>query len=330
MKRSAPGANSSHNPILKNDTRPSSCAASRSAPSIAGTSNATISRSAIALGISRVAMHRSWPPLASWCSLIRYGAPRMPSDDLLTAIRAIVGDRGLLTGADTAAYVEDWRHLYRGRTPAVVRPATTDELVHVVRLCAEARAPIVPQGGNTSMVGGAMPNEDGSRNRRQSGADQSHPRHRSARHDDDHRSGRDFEGGAGRRGRSRLPAAVVDLIRRQRADRRRARRERRWQQHRALRQRARSRAWPGGRVARRHGLEWPAPAAQRQHRLLPASVVRRFRRHAWHHHRGRIETGPAATRTMRSHSAPSRHPRPRSICSAAFNRTTPRRSARSN
>jgi FAD/FMN-containing dehydrogenase len=44
----------------------------------------------------------------------------------------------------------------------VVRPATTDELVHVVRLCAEARAPIVPQGGNTSMVGGATPNEDGS------------------------------------------------------------------------------------------------------------------------------------------------------------------------
>ena len=86
----------------------------------------------------------------------------MPSDELLTAIRAVVGDRGLLTGADTASYVEDWRRLYRGRTPAVVRPATTDELAEIVRLCAHERAPIVPQGGNTSMVGGATPNEDGS------------------------------------------------------------------------------------------------------------------------------------------------------------------------
>ena len=44
----------------------------------------------------------------------------------------------------------------------MIRPATTDELARVVRLCAEARAPIVPQGGNTSMVGGATPAEDGS------------------------------------------------------------------------------------------------------------------------------------------------------------------------
>jgi FAD/FMN-containing dehydrogenase len=82
---------------------------------------------------------------------------------LLDAIRGVVGERGLLTGdADTAAYIEDWRRLYRGRTPAVIRPANTDELAPVVRLCAEARAAIVPQGGNTSMVGGATPAEDGS------------------------------------------------------------------------------------------------------------------------------------------------------------------------
>ena len=80
----------------------------------------------------------------------------MPDPALLDAIRAVVGERGLLTdAADTAAYTEDWRRLYRGRTPAVIRPASTDELAQVVRLCAEARAPIVPQGGNTSMVGGA-------------------------------------------------------------------------------------------------------------------------------------------------------------------------------
>ena len=82
---------------------------------------------------------------------------------LLDAIRGVVGERGLLVGeADTAAYTEDWRRLYRGRTPAVIRPANTDELSRVMRLCAAARAPIVPQGGNTSMVGGATPAEDGS------------------------------------------------------------------------------------------------------------------------------------------------------------------------
>jgi FAD/FMN-containing dehydrogenase len=82
---------------------------------------------------------------------------------LLDAIRGVVGERGLLVGdADTAAYTEDWRRLYRGRTPAVIRPANTDELSQVVRLCAGARAPIVPQGGNTSMVGGATPAADGS------------------------------------------------------------------------------------------------------------------------------------------------------------------------
>lgn len=84
-------------------------------------------------------------------------------DRLLSAIRAVVGDRGLLTDpADTAASSEDWRHLYQGRTPAVVRPATPQETAAVVRLCADAGVPIVPQGGNTSMVGGAVPAEDGS------------------------------------------------------------------------------------------------------------------------------------------------------------------------
>ena len=84
-------------------------------------------------------------------------------ETLLTHLRAIVGANGLLTGeADTAAYVEDWRRLYRGRTLAVVRPATTAELAAVVKTCAAAGVAVVPQGGNTSMVGGAVPSEDGS------------------------------------------------------------------------------------------------------------------------------------------------------------------------
>ena len=49
-----------------------------------------------------------------------------PSATLLDAIHAVVGDRGILTDrSDTAPYSEDWRHLYQGRTAAVIRPGTT-------------------------------------------------------------------------------------------------------------------------------------------------------------------------------------------------------------
>jgi FAD/FMN-containing dehydrogenase len=86
-----------------------------------------------------------------------------PPQSLIDSIRSVVGDRGLLTGAaDTASYAEDWRKLYQGHTRAVVRPANTTEMAEVVRLCAASGTPIVPQGGNTSMVGGAVPAEDGS------------------------------------------------------------------------------------------------------------------------------------------------------------------------
>ena len=81
---------------------------------------------------------------------------------LLAKLRDIVGDRGMLTDAsDTAAYAEDWRRLYQGSTPAVIRPADTAELAAVVRVCQQSRVPLVPQGGNTSMVGGATPSADG-------------------------------------------------------------------------------------------------------------------------------------------------------------------------
>lgn len=85
----------------------------------------------------------------------------MPDPAILSAIRSIVGDRGILTDpGDTAPYAEDWRRLYKGSTQAVIRPATTQELAAVVKLCAEAGVPLVPQGGNTSMVGGAVPSDD--------------------------------------------------------------------------------------------------------------------------------------------------------------------------
>ncbi|MEO9191573.1 MAG: FAD-binding oxidoreductase [Acetobacteraceae bacterium] len=86
----------------------------------------------------------------------------MPETTLIERLRAVVGPRGLLTEpADTAAYVEDWRHLYRGRTQAVIRPANTEEVAAVLGVCAETGTGVVAQGGNTSMVGGATPSDDG-------------------------------------------------------------------------------------------------------------------------------------------------------------------------
>jgi FAD/FMN-containing dehydrogenase len=83
--------------------------------------------------------------------------------ELRAALIEIVGEKGcLFEPADTAPFCEDYRQLFKGRVQAVVRPATTDEVARVVRLCAERRIGIVPQGGNTGMVGGAVPSEDGS------------------------------------------------------------------------------------------------------------------------------------------------------------------------
>ena len=90
-------------------------------------------------------------------------APTATMTTAIAAIGAIVGERGLLTDPhDIAPYAQDWRQLYQGRTPAVVRPASTAELAGVMRVCAVAGIAVVPQGGNTSMVGGATPSEDGS------------------------------------------------------------------------------------------------------------------------------------------------------------------------
>ncbi len=87
----------------------------------------------------------------------------MPPASLIVAFERLLGPAGLLTDPhDTAPFATDWRGLYHGRTAIVLRPATTAEVVECVRLAAAARVPLVPQGGNTSMVGGAVPAEDGS------------------------------------------------------------------------------------------------------------------------------------------------------------------------
>jgi FAD/FMN-containing dehydrogenase len=68
----------------------------------------------------------------------------------------------LLPGAeDLAPYTVDWRKRYSGRALAVVRPADAAQVAEVVRACAAAGAAIVPQGGNTGLVGGSVPDDSG-------------------------------------------------------------------------------------------------------------------------------------------------------------------------
>src|SRR6266496_2544165 len=81
---------------------------------------------------------------------------------LRARLDAAVGSAQVLTAAaDIAPYLADWRGQYHGRAQAVVRPGTTAEVSAVVRACAEARVPIVPQGGNTGQCGGATPDATG-------------------------------------------------------------------------------------------------------------------------------------------------------------------------
>src|SRR5438067_3911490 len=77
---------------------------------------------------------------------------------LLSRLTAAVGESNVLTAPpDTEPYLVDWRGRYRGAARAVVRPSSTEEVAAVVRICGEEGAAIVPQGGNTSMCGGATP-----------------------------------------------------------------------------------------------------------------------------------------------------------------------------
>ncbi len=82
--------------------------------------------------------------------------------DLLKSIEEIVGRSGLLIDSrDTAPYLIDQKKEYNGRAVAIVKPKTTEELSKVVSLCSEKRIPIVPQGGNTGLCGGATPDNSG-------------------------------------------------------------------------------------------------------------------------------------------------------------------------
>src|SRR5574338_175080 len=83
-------------------------------------------------------------------------------NSFLQDLVAVLGREAVVTEpADMAAYLQDWRGRYRGAALAVVRPASAEEVAAVVRRCAQESVPIVPQGGNTGLCGGATPLGDG-------------------------------------------------------------------------------------------------------------------------------------------------------------------------
>lgn len=85
-----------------------------------------------------------------------------PARDVIGALKNVVGPAGWTDdAAEMAPRLVDQRGTYRGRAALMLRPASTEEVAAIVRLCAGSRTPIVPQGGNTGLVGGATPQADG-------------------------------------------------------------------------------------------------------------------------------------------------------------------------
>jgi FAD/FMN-containing dehydrogenase len=76
---------------------------------------------------------------------------------VLTSMARIVGEEHVLTGGATAGFAVDWTGRFQGRAAAVVRPRDTAEVAAVLALCSDAGVPVVPQGGNTGLVGGGVP-----------------------------------------------------------------------------------------------------------------------------------------------------------------------------
>ncbi|MFM2066887.1 MAG: hypothetical protein RLZZ584_1796, partial [Pseudomonadota bacterium] len=99
-------------------------------------------------------------------SLATTGAGDAGQADLLAALRAIVGPAHVLVHGspsddDLSAYERDWRKRWIGRALAVVLPGSTAEVAAVVRQAAAHGVSLVPQGGNTGLVGGGVPDGSG-------------------------------------------------------------------------------------------------------------------------------------------------------------------------
>lgn len=82
---------------------------------------------------------------------------------LIDALRDRLGPKAVVTDpSEIQPWLSDWRGRWHGTSPAILQPRSTEEVAAIVRLANDHGVPLVPQGGNTSMVGGATPPADGS------------------------------------------------------------------------------------------------------------------------------------------------------------------------
>jgi FAD/FMN-containing dehydrogenase len=87
---------------------------------------------------------------------------RPPRPDTLARLKEIVGATGWTEDPqELAPHLSEWRSRYQGRTPLLLRPASTDQVAAIVRVCNAAEVGLVPQGGNTGLVGGQIPRPEG-------------------------------------------------------------------------------------------------------------------------------------------------------------------------
>lgn len=87
----------------------------------------------------------------------------MIGQDVIAQFTTLLGEKRVVTDADDIApWLSDWRGRYHGAAAAILQPETTQQVAAAVQLAANLSVPLVPQGGNTSMVGGATPPPDGS------------------------------------------------------------------------------------------------------------------------------------------------------------------------
>src|SRR5581483_1992425 len=94
---------------------------------------------------------------AGWKRRMLDKPPTKTDPSLLPRFAAIVGEKYAITDPQAQEpYLVEQRNLYRGRTPMVLRPASVAEVVQILKLANETGTPIVPQGGNTGLVGGQV------------------------------------------------------------------------------------------------------------------------------------------------------------------------------
>jgi hypothetical protein len=88
-------------------------------------------------------------------AMTSHANPTRLSPELLDRLRAIVGPSHALTDPDQQLpYLRELRDMYDGRAAVVLRPGSTDEVSKILSLAHEHRIPVVPQAGNTGLVGG--------------------------------------------------------------------------------------------------------------------------------------------------------------------------------